>query len=345
MRMTGIGDPHFDGKLSEHIPNFNEVVGNEIRLVLEKSRRQGSKVVLLYGDICERFSLSDNARKVLLGLFKEFEDLNFIMWRGNHDTLGPQSTEPCSLDPFHDMIELGYIKNLRVVRHQPQDFFTNTDHPIRILPWPFKDSLADRLNFMHVEIAGSTWETGHAVDSTYSTKHLCAIGHIHTAQRVRNSHFSGTLYQTTFGESEEKFYHDIQWDGDVREARIKLVPHFPKYTLKNVMIRSSEEYVDARARIKEAPDTTLWKAFINSKKLVLPVNAFDDLPTVIKHNPYKSKEELVSLIHEEITMDDRSSSVSQDTDAALNQWMEKHGIEADLQERARTYLSTLLTPK
>lgn len=342
--MIGIGDPHFDGKLAEHIPNFNDVIGTEIRTVLMQARRKGASLVLLYGDICERSVLSDDARRVLLTLFKEFEDLMFIMWRGNHDTLGPQETEPCSLDPFHVLIDLGYLKNVRVVRHAPKDFFTNSDTPIRVLPWPYADTNADLINFMHVEAAGATWETGRPVEEGYAKNHLCCVGHIHTAQKVRNCHYSGTLYQTTFGEAPEKYYHDILWTGDPKTSKVKLIPHAPKYLLKNAVIRSHEEFTTLKREIQDAPDTTLWKIFINSKKVILPVNAFDNLPTVIKHTPYKTKEELVTKINEELALEDRSSSVYQDTDAALNVWMKRNGIDAELQGRVLARLQNLLAP-
>lgn len=342
-RITGIGDLHLDGNLADHIPNFNDMVGNEVRSVLKKARRAGSQLVVFYGDIAHRPVLSDDARRVLLELFREHDDMRFILYRGNHDTFGPQSTEACSLDPLYEMERLGYLPNVRIVRHHPTNFFTNSDTPIRVLPWPYTNTEANMLNFLHVEAVGATWETGRPVEEGLKTKHLCCIGHIHTAQKVRNSHYSGTLYQTNFGEAQDKFYHDILWTGDPATTKVKLIQHSPLYVLENAVVSSMESYREVRQRIQEAPPTKLWKVFIHKSKVVLPQGAFDDLPTVIKHTPYASKQDLVLKINEEINLEDRSSSVHRDTNAALEKWMLKNGIEPDLQARALDRLQRLLT--
>lgn len=342
MKICGIGDLHLDGKLAGDIPKFNDVIGDEVRAVLTRARRNGARLALLYGDICERPRLSDDALRVLLEIFSEFQDMKFIVWKGNHDTLSPSPDEACSLDPLYHMAKTGFLKHVKLVRHTPTDFFTDTDHPIRVLPWPYTDTKKEMLNCLHVEVAGAHWETGRPVDHGFETKHLCVIGHLHKAQKVRRCHYAGTLYQTTFGEPEEKFYHDIDWDGDVSSAKIRLIPHSPRYVLKNAIIRTEDDYAEVCKQVTEAPETTLWKVLINSRKILLPVNAFDKYPTIIKHTPYTTKAELQAALEEDLVIDDRSSTVSSDTQAAFTQWMNEKKIEEAMQKRANDYISNLI---
>lgn len=341
LRAVGIGDLHLDGKLAKHIPDFNEVVIQEVRTVLAKARRQGIKIAMLYGDLCERSNMSTDAHCKLLALFAEFPEILFILWKGNHDASSKEPGSPTSLDLLSFLAESKTIRNLRVVLHAPRTFFDSTDAPLHVVPWPLTETHSGMLNALHMEAQGAKWETGRDVTEGFKTQRLCVVGHIHTAQQVRNTYFSGTLYQTTFGEDAKKYFHDITWTGDISTSSIKLIPHAPKYTLRNAVVKSAAEYKAVCAEIEEQGATTLWKVFIHSA-VVLPVNAFDRLPTVIKHSPYTTKAELRSLVHEELELDDLSSDSSRMTlKTALTSWMDKHVDDADLRARALKKLTNL----
>lgn len=341
LEAVGIGDLHLDGKLATSIADFNRVITDEVRIVLEKARMHGVRVVFLYGDVCERSRLSQNAEGHLLQLFHDYSEMQFIIWKGNHDTEGPGPLEPTSLDTFYRLAQLKYVPNIRVVLHEPTEFFTSTDHPIRVLPWPYKETKKGYLNLLHLECAGSKWETGREVSSTWSTKHLCASGHLHTAQQVGNMYFSGTLYQTTFGEDPDKFFHRIRWTGDQATSKIQLVRHLPKYLLRNAVVRSLEEYETLVAEVKAAPKTTLWKVFVQSNKVLLPVNAFDGLDTIIKTNPFNTNKELAALIQDDLVLDDNSAQAAQNTDEMLRLWFQRNQIGDDMVERATRKMTEL----
>lgn len=343
MKIIGIGDLHLDGKMSAHIPDFNDVVANEVRTVLKAGRRKGASVVLLYGDLCERTRFSQDALRVLLEILAENPDLTFVVQKGNHDSDGPEPGAADSLDELYHLYRLKLVKNLIVVRSEPETLFADTDTPIRILPWPHTDTQRGVLNVLHVEVAGASWETGRPVEHGISNKHFCVAGHIHTAQKVRNTYYSGTLYQTTFGEAPEKFYHLIDWTGNPLTSNVKLVPHSPKYTLENVIIKTQSDYVKIVKQIRSAPETTLWKVFVHSKDVILPDNAFAELPTVVKHSKYTTKAELQAQLHEEFDLEDQSTAVTSDTFTALHAWFKRNGIESELQERALKKLEQLTT--
>lgn len=343
MKIIGIGDLHLDGKMSAHIPNFNDMVANEVRTVLKAGRRKGARVVLFYGDLCERTRFSQDALRVLFELLAENPDLTFVAQKGNHDSDGPEPGAADSLDELYHLYRLKLLKNLIVVRSEPEIIFADTDTPIHILPWPHTGTQRGILNVLHVEVAGASWETGRPVEHGISTKHFCVAGHIHTSQKVRNTHYSGTLYQTTFGEAPEKFYHLIDWTGDTSTSTVKLMPHSPKYRLENAIIKTQADYTTIIKQIKAAPDTTLWKVFVHSKDVVLPDNAFADLPTVVKHSKYATKGELQAQIHDAFDLEDQSTAVTSDTFAALHAWFKRNGIESELQARALKKLDQLTT--
>ena len=334
LHAVGIGDLHFDGKLSKYIPEFNRVIANELRSVLTKARRKGITLAFLYGDMCERSSMTLNAHENFLKVLHEFNDFRFIVYKGNHDASSVQEPNgPCSLDFLSFLSESKILPNLKVIRHEAVELFTNTDHPIRVLPWPLTETKSGFLNLLHTEAAGSKWETGREVTGGFSTKHLCVVGHIHTAQHVRNTHFSGTLYQTTFGEDPSKYFHEIEWTGEIASSKIKLIPHAPKYTLSNAVVKSADEYKQVCAEVRDAGDTTLWKVFIHSKVL-LPVNAFEGLPTVIKHTPYSTKAELKALVAEELELDDLSQDHCMSMKDALITWMDANVADGSMRQRA-----------
>lgn len=331
--LVGIGDLHLDGKLTQYVPNLNDVIEDEVRTVLRSAVKQGATTAILYGDLCERSVMSYEAIAVLSRLFVEFNGLDILVIKGNHDA---SDTSSCSLDLLAEQCRLGLFPNVTVARNEPCVVYGDTDYPVNLLPWPLKDTRGDMLNVLHVEAAGAKWETGRPVDSGLETKHLCVIGHIHTAQKVRNSHYSGTLYQTSFGEDQRKFYHVIQQHASVRDTRVHLKAHQPRLLLKNHVISSRSDYDALRADCEsDVPDTrVLRKVFFKAKDLLLDPDAFADLSSVVKTQGFTSGAELSAMLLEDLVLDDASHAARWDLLGSLKRWLVDANVDDDLRVRA-----------
>lgn len=338
MQIVGIGDLHLDSPLSQYIPSLNSVVLDEVRTALAWASKRHIDSVILYGDIGHKPALSYDATCKLIELFVEFSHMKFVVVKGNHDT---KSCSENSLQVLQTLQTTGLLKNVCIVADAPKVLFQKTDTPINVLPWPFCKTHRDVLNVLHTEVAGAKWDTGREVKTEHdvNTKHLSVIGHIHTAQTVGNAHFSGTLYQTNFGESPEKFFHHIHWTGNPKSSKVKLIPHVPKYKLLNVVVNDKRD-------LKTIPDdpNTLVKVFVN-KDVILPFDVFDNRPNVVKFNNFGTKAELQVLIHDEFSVEDLSGELKLDIDTMLTQWMQTNNVERHIQKRVPVVLNKLLTER
>lgn len=320
MLFAGIGDLHLDGRLSKHIPDLNEYIMGEVRSVIQKAQKKGCRLVVFYGDIGDKPHLSYDAHIRLLDLFNEFDHMQFVMIAGNHDRKDVNST---GLDLLSHLNR----PNLKIVKDRPTILYKNTDHPINLMPWPYyKEVVEGATNVIHVEVAGSFMDSGRPFNGGHKihSKHFCVAGHLHTMHKVgKNVHYSGTLYQTYFGEKEEKYWHLV----DASSRTVDTVRHSPRYVLRNVII---EKPSDLDELIPE-DQSILCKLFIKAS-VALPDGALDKYPNIIKHNTFKTKSELEALVMSDFTIDDNSGAVKFDMEVALTDWMGAEGVEPKLQK-------------
>lgn len=332
MRVAGIGDLHLDGRLSKFIPDLNVVIMEEVRSVVAKAVAKGCQVIILYGDIGDKPKLSDQAHQLLCELFLAFPQIKFLVLKGNHDV---ESDAKTGLDLLRFLSRARMLPNVQVAL-KPRVIFGNTDYPINMLPWPHTETKKGMLNVLHVETAGSVMDSGRGVDShapVIADKLFCVAGHLHTNQIAGSVNFSGTLYQTAFGEKEEKFWHLI----DLRSKKVISVPHKPKYTLRNIVVKTQED-------LKLIPDDPhiLCKLFIASN-VAVPSEAFDKFPNVVKHNNFQTKQELEALVMEDFVIDDVSGTVNFDIGVALEDWMASENITASLRKKVLSLNKKLIT--
>lgn len=318
MLALGIGDLHLDGRLTKYIPDLNKVIVTEVRLVIDKGIELGVETIIFYGDIGDKPNLSYESHRLLLNLFLEYSHLQFFVIGGNHD-FQDSKTNGLQL--------LGWVtKNLMpnvIVTTKPLTVREDTDYPIRLLPWPSVDVLDGALNVLHIETSGSVMDSGRPCGDAASIPEnlFCVAGHLHTNHKAKNVNFSGTLYQTAFGEKEDKFYHII----DLARKRVKSVSHIPKYKLRNLVIATQEDLDN----IPKDPNV-LCKLFIKSK-VAVPIELLDRYPNVVKHNKFSSKAELEALVMEDFVLDDVSGASKFDMSTVLTDWMESEGVNKKLQ--------------
>jgi hypothetical protein len=334
---VGVGDIHLDSKLIQYIPNINDVILQEVRNgPILYAKRNGIKLVVFYGDICDTPRMSDEAAMGLYDLVHEYPELMFVFMTGNHDI---EQTGIHSLRVLAKLCALGALRNVRIV-DKPTTLFRKHGTPLRLLPWPHFSTEEGAFNVLHIETDGSQWDHGKMVKSERTTTHFCTSGHLHTKQTCgpnNNIHYCGTLYQTNFGEKPDKYFHHCIVRENGRHTA-ELVPHKPKYTLHNLVISAPEDL----ERIKRSR-FDLYKVFVK-EGADLDAGTFDSYPNVVKINPFKTKSELDALLAEDLIVHDASAAVNQMTVMdALKKYMMRAKVEPSLAERAETIFERLVT--
>ena len=270
--------------------------------------------------------MSSEAHRLLLAFIMEHRDFQLIFLLGNHDT---ENSETHSMQLFADMCRFGLLPNVRIVE-EPVTLFRKSGTPIRLLPWPSLDTRADCLNVIHEGVQGAVWDHGRPVDSGHVMKHDCVAGHLHTQHRAGKAWFSGTLYQTSFGEKPRKFFHHVTWASPDEAKVIRNIRHKPAFSLVNLIVNSQED-IDT---IVDDP-MVLYKVFVQSD-VVLEADTFASRPNVVKTNTFKTKTELHALMKEEIRMDeDFGMENVLSLENNLKDWLQSNkNVDNDMRRRA-----------
>jgi len=335
LNFVGVGDLHLDSKLGKYIPDINRVIMDEVRSgPVRYAVRHGIPLVVFYGDICDVPSMSTNATIELCRLFYDYPSLRFVLILGNHDV---EYEGKHSLILLKELVDKKALPNVKVIE-EPTVLFGDSGTPLRLLPWPHFSVQKDALNVIHLEVNGSQWDHGKSVESERNTSAYCVSGHLHTKQVVgpkKNIHYSGTLYQTSFGEKPDKYFHSVSWvPGE--KPRVRLVPHKPKYQLHNLIISSKEDL----SKISDA-STDLYKVFVKSGS-DLDSSTLGRYPNVVKVNSFKSREELKNLLAEDLILQDTSEEVNMMSILdALKSYMVRAGMQTEDRERTLKVLKSI----
>jgi hypothetical protein len=347
LKIVGIGDLHLDGKMASHVPEYNRVCIDEVRAIIDTEYRKGFKIFALLGDVFDTEVPSTNGDtggyRLLVKLFTEFHYVSFLVIGGNHD-VDSQSTEYShSLSLLQTLVDTGCLPNVTVAIRDPLEVYQETGTPVLLLPWPHEEAREGSCNLMHTEFAGCTRDNGQPTKvKTPVPEHFCVIGHLHTAQNTLDVHWPGTLNQKNFGEGVDKRYMKVWWTGDKRTTKVEYVRHAPSYILRNVVINSLEEYEAFVVEAKAAPESTLFKVFVNSRQVLLPVNAFAGLPSVVKHNHFQSKAELNAGLAGDLHLED-SQRQHVDLVGSYQDWMRRNDVDPAVGSRSLELLESFIT--
>lgn len=334
LEFVGVGDLHLDGKLRKYLPDLNSRILHEVDKVLVYARRNGVQLVVLYGDICETPTMSKEAGILLLRFLLKNKDFNFVIDIGNHDT---ENSEHHSLQLFSEFCTAGLLPHVKIVE-KPTTLFKQSGTPLRVLPWPSLDTKAGCLNVIHEAVSGAVWDHGRPVDTKHVVKHWSVAGHIHTAQKVGKTDFCGTLYQTSFGEKANKYFHHVRWADQDSKPEIKRIRHHQSFKLVNLVVESKKDLLS----IEEDPDI-LYKVFVKDS-VTLDASTFDKHPNVVKVNSFKSKTELQTLISEEIRLDEEFELPSLlSVDNNLKNWLSLVNADDSLKRAAYRKYKQLIT--
>jgi DNA repair exonuclease SbcCD nuclease subunit len=326
--LIGIGDLHLTdsagrGGLASYIEKPDEMVADLIvSQPLKYARNKGIKHVLLYGDICESPRMSYDAQLAFSKIVDQ--PFEFHVIPGNHDKF---AEDP---DAGHSLEVLRMWNRPNVHVYDEQTDVQVAGLPLRFLPWPGQRFHSKRLNVAHVDVHGSKTDSGRLndKDGLSDSNGTAVVGHIHTNQRVRNTYYSGTVYQTNFGEQADKFFHHISFDdGWVVEN----VPVRPTYRLHTITVES-------RADLKNVPASKfdLIKLVLVSTKI--KAADYQHL-NVVKTVPIKNSSELAVTQFEEIKS---GSQIEISSDEFFNAWLDTQSRPDELKKKALALRRRLL---
>lgn len=330
--LVAVGDLHLTdsagkGGLSSYLEEPDDMVATlVVTQVLKYARKNGIKHVILLGDLCDGTRMSYKAQ-LALNRIVSHEEFEFHIILGNHDLFDADPAIGHSLE----MLELWKRKNVHIYL-EPTNVVVGP-WSLRFLPWPHQSFSPSRLNIAHVDVNGSKTDSGRLNDKEglSSSKSYAVIGHIHTSQRVRNTFYPGTLYQTNFGESQDKFFAHITWDDG---WNVDLVPVKPIYRLHTIV-------AETKADLKAVPASPqdLIKLIVKGPKIM--ASDYQHL-NIVMVKPVKTEAELALAKVDELN---DGSEIEISTDEFVKAWLDNQAKDPKLKARAFALRQRLLQRK
>ncbi len=322
LEMVGVGDLHQTddkghGGLAKYIENPDLYIWSEVDRVCKWARKRSIQHVVLYGDICDNPRMSYPAMLAFEAGVRRNKDLQFIVYRGNHDSLAKDWREGHSLEIVQKM----KLPNLQVIVEDTYLEFGK--QRIKIVPWPSKAFDKTCLNFGHTEVQGSQLDTGRKIegDEYSKTKAVICMGHLHTNHRVRNTFYSGTLYQTNFGESLPKFFHHIRYKS-LEDYEIESIPFDPLYKLFNCVVESKAD-IDA---LPTDPHHLIKLVVKDGVDIEVP-----NRPNIVINKSYKTKDDLTQILVEDLMT---GEALVLKTSEFFQEWIKQQSIPQSLKKQA-----------
>jgi len=324
IEIVGIGDLHFD-KLEKLLPEVgNRFVAKELQKPLDYALKNGIPYVFLYGDIAETARMSYESQILFYSVLfnPEYKDLKQWIILGNHD-LDEKGRH--SLEVLKGILKWNKTKNIQVIVSTEDTEIEGV--PVRFLPFPDNKTSSKRLNVGHFESKGAKRDNGRVIKEGVETDHICVVGHLHTCHRVNKTYYSGTLYQTNFGESLPKSFHHIKINEDLKYKVIN-VPNDPEFKLFNQKIWSRK---DLKSISKKS--THLYKLFIQEGVRLDP----DDLAgydNVVRIKRFSDEKDLKLLITEEWQVSSYEEGEGFKPKEDLDEYLVHRKVKSSLRNRA-----------
>lgn len=313
MRFVGVGDLHVD-KMDGIIEDANDKIVSSVRRgPFHYAQENGIEHVIFYGDLCEKARMSYEGQVALYQLFldKKYEDLTLHFILGNHDF---------AENGAHSLEVLKVMANLmdkRLKVYTEKSLVRIGGRKFNMMPHPVLETRRDCMNVGHFEMKNSFRDNGRQIDHGFTTPHKCVVGHLHTNHIVRRAHYSGTLYQTNFGESLPKFFHHVTYeDSDPYAAEVENVPFDPPWKLINLQIKTESDL----KKIEKSKDI-LYKLFVHEGVDLDMGDVMGTHPNVVRHNKFKTKKELKELIENEWDFDSNSLENNIDTREVVTDYL------------------------
>jgi hypothetical protein len=327
LEALGVGDLHLtaadgSGGLAKYVADADDMVMEEFSGVLQYGRKHGINTVLQYGDVCDAPRMSYTAMIALSRFLAANDDFMFHFILGNHDMFGETPATGHSLE----LLKLLYTKPNVKFYTKPKTVEIDGAQ-VRFLPYPHESFDRTALNIFHKEVRGSKNDAGRTMgsDELSDSKAVICAGHLHTAHRVRNTYYGGTIYQQNFGESLPKYFHHIEFN-NAKDYEIKLVKHDPKYKLHTVVLQSRDDL------------SNIPEGEFNLVKLVIQdgadVSASDyaKFSNIVMIKPFKSKEDLAVILTEDLT---EGQAHSFKMEEVFKDWLKSLDVDEQMRKRIR----------
>lgn len=225
MKFIALADLHFSLYSNDKIDQntgLSKRLSDIIRTFtysLDYATENGIKNIVVMGDIYHTKSIiHSQVENILISLFRNYKNLNFILLSGNHDVSSQSGTGVTALKGLER-------DNVKVI-----------DEPIKIdnvllVPW-FKGMIDYIKNneseylISHFGLNEATLSSGISIVSDIKLSDLekynrVLLGHYHNPQEIKNVIYSGSIIQLDWGEKhEEKRFLDV----DSKNDKIDFIP-------------------------------------------------------------------------------------------------------------------------
>ena len=234
---AAIGDLHLGSSRLNNLFSEEKALDMQISCLknaVENAKDEGLESVFLLGDVFDSKPSTAAMLGLLMFIYEEaLIDTSpvFHIIPGNHDTLANGAT---TLDLLKFLTKQNPIKDKVKVYTAAK---TNTfPIPVDFLPWPSTNPLgkSPRVCVGHFGIKGAVMDNGYVMQEkddpgtvVKDDGNRWILGHLHTMQQIGNVYYPGTLYQTKFGENENKMWarvnirrkgKHLEWKIDERKA-------------------------------------------------------------------------------------------------------------------------------
>jgi DNA repair exonuclease SbcCD nuclease subunit len=254
--------------------------------------KKGITNAFFYGDLCQDPRMSYSAMLALSEVLgdPEFSEIEFFIILGNHDMKGRTPSVGHSLEVVRKF-EVAKRSNIHMFLRGRDVLIDGAK--VRFLPFPCSEFSPKALNVCHLDVYGAVSDSGRQIlnKERDRSNNVVVAGHIHTKQRIRNTFYSGTLYQTCFGEKLPKFFHEIEFN-NVNDYEIRDVPFDPKIKLHVVTAQGPDDLP------KELTKNDLVKLVIRDGANITAAD-YQHL-NVVQVRTFQSKQDLVSVLTEDL---------------------------------------------
>lgn len=297
MDAIGIGDLHLTSSSGSgawakyYAGDSDAAILAEAQKAVDYGLERGITRVFMYGDTCDSPKMSYQAHEALYNFFSRNSRCKFYVILGNHELLSAGSTKHALslFQAFHSA-----LPNVRIFDQTATVKIGGAI--VRFLPFPDASFRKDALNVCHIDVAGSVMDSGVKSKSTIDPKdYVIVAGHIHTAGQVNNCYYSGTMIQTNFGESEQKYFHHIHFNS-IDDYEINLIPTHPEFLLRTLIVNSQLDIDKAVRQAQEAKEKIVWRIIVSDGADVdLSDSDLASKLNIVQIKSYKTKQDLQNL--------------------------------------------------
>ena len=275
-------DWHLDGLKNLFPTTHIDLQVHELDKIGKYAVDNGIKHIFVPGDICDTYSMSDEAYMALIRILKKYTP--YLTWHyiaGNHDFSDIKKT---SLDLLALLVLEGFFDDKVKLYTEPTQLKIG-GIVVNMLPHPAEESIPHKkpcLNFAHVEYNGAIGDNGRKLRTKHELKvdprDWTISGHIHKYQDLKEKRatYNGNPYQKNFGESLPKGF--IHFKAKYKNGKLifkhEFINNYPEFRLESKIIHKQEDFSDL-----ERNDNILYRLYVDPD-VIVPDNLRLEYPNI-----------------------------------------------------------------